>query len=66
MTRKEHLARLKLRNAAEKLSEEIWDHKWDHIAEFPCKPIGKWKEIPRELERRCPGHSLEEYRAMYP
>jgi hypothetical protein len=71
MTKKKHLARIKLRDTAEALSLEIHEHKWDHLGEFPRKPIGKWKEIPRELERRCPGHSLEEYRdalarAMYP
>jgi hypothetical protein len=61
MTRKKHLARVRLRDAANALSEEIWEHKWDHLPEVKSTPIGLWTEIPRELEKRCPGHSLEEY-----
>jgi hypothetical protein len=61
MTRKKHLASLKLSHAANALSEEIWENKWDHLSEVKKKAIGKWVEIPRELERPCPGYSLEEY-----
>ena len=65
MTKKKHEARLRLRDAAGTLSEEVWEGKWDHLREIRTKPIGKCTEILKELERRCPGHSLEEYRDAY-
>src|SRR5258708_5322190 len=46
MTRKKHLARVRLRDAANELSEEIWGHKWDHLSEVKGTPIGLWTEIP--------------------
>ncbi len=64
MTHKKHLARQALAAAADALSDEIWEGKWNHIPELRTKPIGKYGEIieiMRELERLCPGHSQEEY-----
>jgi hypothetical protein len=61
MTKNKHAARVRLAAAADLLSEEVWDGKWDHIAEVKAKPIGTWTEITEELEKRCPGYSQEEY-----
>ena len=65
MTRKKHQARVRLREASNVLSEEVWGGKWDHLLEIRKKPIGECREILKELERRCPGHTLEEYRDAY-
>jgi hypothetical protein len=62
MTRKKHAARVALAAAADQLVAEVWENKWNHVPEVKSTPIGLWVAIPRELERRCPGHSLEEYR----
>jgi hypothetical protein len=62
MTQKKHLARVALSKAAKALSEEIWEGKWDHLQEVESVPIGQWAEMAKELERRCPGHTLQEYR----
>jgi hypothetical protein len=54
--------KLALQDISNKLSEEIWEDKWDHIPGIQTKPIGECTEILQELERRCPGHTLEEYK----
>jgi hypothetical protein len=54
-----------LRTAAYHLAEEIWENKWDHVTDLRSKPVGACVDIINELRRRCPGHTLEEYkRAM--
>ena len=63
MTKKKQQARLALANAAKVLAGEIWDGKWDHVPERHKAPMGKQVVLARELERRCPGHSLEAYQA---
>ncbi len=65
MTKWKHEARERLREASNALSEEVWEGKWDHLPEIRKKTIGECTEILRELERRCPGHSVEEYRDAY-
>lgn len=65
MTKRKHDARIRLRDASNALSEEVWEGKWDHLPEIRTKQIGECTEILKELERRCPGHSLEEYRDAY-
>jgi hypothetical protein len=65
MTKKKHEARERLRDASNALSEEVWEGKWDHFPEIRSKPIGECMDILRELERRCPGHSITEYRDAY-
>jgi len=54
-------ARPALSDASNKLSEEIWEGKWDHIQGIRTMPIGQCTEILHELERRCPGHTSQEY-----
>jgi hypothetical protein len=53
---------LALQDNSNKLSEEIWEGKWDKIPGIQAKPIGECTEIFQELERRCPGDTLEDYR----
>lgn len=59
MTKRKHEARIRLRDASNALSEEVWQGKWDQLPEIRTKPKGDCTEILEELERRCPGHSLE-------
>ncbi len=54
-------SRSALRIASDQLSDEIWERKWEHVADLKVKPVGECIEIIRELERRCPGHTQEEY-----
>lgn len=54
--------KLALQDISNKLSEEIWEGKWDHIPGIHTKPIGQCMEILQELERRCPGHTTEDYK----
>jgi hypothetical protein len=61
VTDKKHLARQELAAAADVLSAEIWEHKWDHLPEV-ARPVNEWHELIAELKRRCPGHSNEAYR----
>jgi hypothetical protein len=56
MTEKKRLARIALDNAADAIALEDWVGKWEDDA-----PVGKQLAVAHELERRCPGHSLEEY-----
>ncbi len=65
MTKRKHEARTRLRDASNALSEEVWEGKWDHLSEIRSKPIGKCTSILIELEKRCPGYSLEDYRDAY-
>ena len=60
MTKKNHAARVALEAAAYELSLEIWGGKWEHVRERNT-PIGRWTVLPRELEKRCSGHTLEQY-----
>lgn len=53
---------LNLSMAACLLAQEIWDQKWAHIARLKNKPVGECVEIIDELKRRCPGHTIEEYK----
>lgn len=63
MTKKKRLARIALAHAAKELAAEIWDGKWEHIPDLHTTPIGRQLKLANELERRCPGHSLESYLA---
>lgn len=65
MTRKKHEARMALATAANDLVREVWERKWDHISDLNNRPIGDLNELFEELERRCPGHGLDEYRDAY-
>ena len=51
-----------LGNSADELSDEIRNGRWDHVANLRSVRVGDMKEITDELERRCPGHLLEEYK----
>lgn len=44
------------------LAQEIWEKKWEHVADLKTKPVPECVDIIRELERRCPGHTLEQYK----
>jgi hypothetical protein len=44
------------------LAQEIWDKKWEHVADLKAKPVGECSEIIRELEHRCPGFTQEAYK----
>ncbi|QDU25781.1 hypothetical protein ETAA8_08520 [Anatilimnocola aggregata] len=61
MTKKKRLARLDLASKAERLADEVVAGKWDHIPELKSAPIGSQFALARELERRCPGHTIEVY-----
>ena len=63
MTKKKQQAKLALAAAAKELAGEIWSGKWDHNPETHSAPMGKQVVLARELERRCPGHTLEVYQA---
>jgi hypothetical protein len=70
MTKKKHAARVALQVASDKLSDEIWEGQWDHIASLKILPRSDCVEIIDELERRCPGATRKEYqeaiaRSMY-
>ncbi len=39
MTKQKHEARLRLRDVANTLSEEVWEGEWDHLLEIRTKPI---------------------------
>ena len=62
MTKKKHQARVALRKAADELVNEVWEGKWNHIHDLNTRPISMLFE---ELEKRCPGHSIEEYQDAY-
>lgn len=65
MTKRKHQAREALREASNKLSEEFAEGKWDHIPGVRTIPVGDSIELLEELERRCPGHTTEEYREAF-
>lgn len=65
MTQKKHEARTQLRDVSNSLCREVWDGKWDHLPEVHTSPIAEHLKLLEELERRCPGHSLEDYRDAY-
>ena len=65
MTKQNHQAREALREASNKLSEEFAEGKWDHIPGIRKMPVGDSVELLKELERRCPGHTTEEYREAF-
>lgn len=56
------LISMKLFEAAYQLAEEIRDGGWKHVADLATKPVPDCEEIVLELERRCPGHSRQDYR----
>jgi hypothetical protein len=60
MTRDKHQARQALAAASSALNYEVLSGEWDHIhARTPLyDPNAKLLD---ELERRCPGHTREEY-----
>jgi hypothetical protein len=51
-----------LSKASLELAEEIWSEKWVHVTDLRTKPVCDCKEIMEELEKRCPGHTDDEYR----
>ncbi len=61
MSKKKTAARQALRHAADVLSDEVWQGKWNHIPDLNRRPIPEWAEILSELEKRCPGHSVQAY-----
>ena len=65
MTKKKHAARVALQAAARALSDEVWEGRWDHIASLKTRPIAELEEIFDELERRCPGHTRQEYQDAF-
>tara|TARA_R110000868_G_scaffold411322_1_gene703130 strand:- start:4625 stop:4846 length:222 start_codon:yes stop_codon:yes gene_type:complete len=65
VTKQKHEARVALAKAADELVNEVSEGKWDHVPELNSSPIEDLNELFEELERRCPGHGLEEYRDAY-
>ena len=65
MTKQKHLAREALRKASNELSVEFVEGKWDHVPGIRSTPVGDCTELLKELERRCPGHTLEEYQDAF-
>lgn len=65
MTKKKHLGRVKLRKAADELVAEMLHGKWDHISDLNSRPMENLTELFEELEQRCPGHSVEEYKEIF-
>lgn len=51
-----------LEEAGFQLAMEIYDGRWNHVPDIHRKPAPACPELLEELERRCPGHSLPEYR----
>jgi hypothetical protein len=52
----------KLAIEAYHLAEEIRDGRWRHIADLSSKPAPYCVELTDELQKRCPGFSLPDYR----
>jgi len=61
MTKKKQSARKILRMASDEISDEVWQGKWDHIPRLNHEVISEWTEVLEDLEKRCPGHTKEEY-----
>ena len=51
-----------LETAANDLASEIWEKKWQHLAELKSRPVQDCREITDELARRFPGCTLQEYK----
>jgi hypothetical protein len=65
LTKNKHASREALRVAANSISEEVWEGKWNHVEGLRTAPIWQWSAVLDELERRCPGHTREEYLDAY-
>jgi len=65
MTKKKHLARVKLREAADDLVAEMLQGKWEHVPDLRSRPMENLTELFDELEKRCPGHSRDEYKDTF-
>jgi hypothetical protein len=48
--------------AAYRLAEEIRDGRWRHVVELSRKPAPSCVELTDELQKRCPGFLLADYR----
>lgn len=48
--------------AAYQLAEEIRAGRWSHVSDLALKPAPACAELLQELERRCSGYSLGDYR----
>lgn len=65
MTRKGHKTRVELRSAADALVAEVHGGAWDHVPVLRSRPMEDLTELFDELEKRCPGHSRDEYRDVF-
>ncbi|MBI1323160.1 hypothetical protein GC170_08225 [bacterium] len=65
MTKRKHRAREALREASNALSVEFAEGKWDHLPGIRTIPLGECIELMQELERRCPGHTLQQYQDAF-
>ena len=64
MTKNKQMARVQLREAADKLVQEWLAGKWDHL-NLQSRPVSELTELFDELEKRCSGHLKEEYRETF-
>jgi hypothetical protein len=53
---------MNLPEASYQLAEEIRDGRWKHVQDLAVKPAPDCEDIIQELQRRCPGHSRQDYR----
>jgi hypothetical protein len=44
-------------------AEEIRRGDWAHVSEVQTRPVPQIPALVREIERRCPGYSLEQYQS---
>ena len=65
MTKKKHQAQEELRKAADTLVNEMLQGKWDHIPDLKYRPMENLNELFEELKKRCPGHSLSDYKEIF-
>jgi len=64
MSKKKKEARIQLRKTADIIVQEWATGKWDHL-NLKSRPVSEYTELFDELEKRCPGHSKEEYRETF-
>ena len=52
-----------LESACRQFAEEIRQGDWDHVSEVQTRPVPQIPAFVLEIERRCPGYSLEQYQS---
>ncbi len=52
-----------LESACCEFADEIHRGYWSHVAEAQTQPVPQIRAFVLEIERRCPGYSLEQYQS---